>query len=115
MKLYFIPILIYKTKKENKDFLYPKPYLSDNAETAIKSVLFGFEILKTKLEDGILIIQAELDKKGRFEILEDERNIKQQIHYYLSAGFSEEFQFSYPYYYQRTKHKFSLIFLNLEM
>lgn len=110
MKLYFIPILVSK----DKEFVYPFDYLTERAETGIKNLLSGFEILKTVWDNGILQIQAELDIRGKIAIIENDNKINIQIDNYLSNCFKNT-KYGSPYLYRNQRYRLTLIYLSTEI
>lgn len=110
MKIYFIPILTIK----DKEFVYPSDYLSERAETGIKSLLTGFEILNFTWKDGILIIKAELDRYGKIVISEGEDNIQIQVHRHLKSCFKNT-KYGFTYLYRKECYRLTLVYLSVEV
>lgn len=113
MKLYFIPILCSK----DGDFIYPHSQLTERAESGIKSLLSGFEILQIQSQnlqtEGVISLQAELDEQGKIVIIREDKDYYFQIENYLYRYFTARSSFSFPYSYRGKKYRMSLIFMGL--
>jgi hypothetical protein len=107
MILYFIPFLYDKTR----NFLYPNKCLTDNIIKIINAMLYDFDILKINYNDGIVMIQTEINKKfpiNRFKDIDD------QIVDYFIDNFTVTSVYAGNYEYRGQTFKFGLIFIDIK-
>jgi hypothetical protein len=108
--------IILPIKPQERGFAYPKSYLSEKAKSIINAMLFGFQIFNITFEDGIIMVQAELDIKGKMMILDyEDKNIKEKLYEYFYINFIEKDKLSGGYEYRGIQYKLSLIFIDIEI